>query len=384
MRTMDELNEIVKNLKESPLFNLSMANKELFHSNFLAWFGNNYNEKFKQLIIDLFKDFNWPKEIRQFTIDREYKHFDICIKDSSGPRILIENKVKSVPTKEQLAEYKGEVKNDTCLFILLTMTTHLHNMDKAEGWEIITYKDLSEELKNVVIDDPYHSKLIKDYCEYVNNLQNVIEIIDAERLYYSPSEQIINDLGIHDVCGKRKAQNLYDKLLKKCCDERLNVVTNIEKLSEDSIYVGWGYTNSPLIEVKFKNCSDVMVIQIQGKQYRHAVEFFENKIGDKIIQMDKDYNPSDIGLDYLRNNYSDMLSLTDPQEPNNYPFVDISFGQNKKKGYCKYCNGKMFNGVISCFVYQWVEIPQKITCDDLVDKILQDISRVKNRCRTNH
>lgn len=100
--------------------------------------------------------------------------------------------------------------------------------------------------------------------------------------------------------------------------------------------------------------------------------------------MDKDYNPSDIGLDYLRNNYSDMLSLTDPQEPNNYPFVDISFGQNKKKGYCKYCNGKMFNGVISCFVYQWVEIPQKITCDDLVDKILQDISRVKNRCRTNH
>lgn len=34
--------------------------------------------------------------------------------------------------------------------------------------------------------------------------------------------------------------------------------------------------------------------------------------------------------------------------------------------------------------YEDYEIPQKITCDDLVDKILQDILRVKNRCRTNH
>lgn len=40
-------------LKKSPLFNLSLANKELFHSNFIAWFGKLYPELFIQLISDL-------------------------------------------------------------------------------------------------------------------------------------------------------------------------------------------------------------------------------------------------------------------------------------------------------------------------------------------
>lgn len=32
----------IKDLKESPLYNLSLVNKELFHSNFIAWFGKTY------------------------------------------------------------------------------------------------------------------------------------------------------------------------------------------------------------------------------------------------------------------------------------------------------------------------------------------------------
>ena len=32
-----ELDQIIDGLKQSPLFQLSLASKELFHSNFLAW-----------------------------------------------------------------------------------------------------------------------------------------------------------------------------------------------------------------------------------------------------------------------------------------------------------------------------------------------------------
>ena len=385
-RTIVKINMIensIKLLKDSPLYNLSMANKELFHSNFLAWFGNTYKIEFKGLINQLLGTGSWPDEKQDYSIVREFKHFDICIKDSSdNPRILIENKVKSVPTKEQLDRYRDEVNDDSCLLILLTMTSHLHDLTGAKGWNIITYKDLSEKLSKVTLPNSYHSQLLKDYCEYVDNLQQIIEAFDAEEDYFSREEQnkIKMDLGIHDICGKRKAQVLYQKLFKKCQDRGMIVVSKYEDLSDDNIYVGWGYTNLPLIDVRFRNQADAIIIEIQGKQYRHAVEYYDPKIGDRITKTDKGYIPSQEGLDYLRKNYSDILSLNNDKTPKNYPFDGIQFGQNKNKGYCKYCNGipdKNNHGLISCFVYQWIEIPDNTTCDDLVDKIIQDIEYLK-------
>ena len=126
----------IKKLKDSPLYNLSMANKELFHSNFLAWFGNIYKIEFNWLINQLLGAGSWPDEIQDYSIVREYKHFDICIKDScDNPRILIENKVKSVPTKEQLDRYRSEVNEDSCILILLTMTSHLHEKTCQKNYQ---------------------------------------------------------------------------------------------------------------------------------------------------------------------------------------------------------------------------------------------------------
>ena len=377
---MEDIKNCVESLKKSPLYNLSMANKELFHSNFLAWFGNQYKNEFKDLMnkllgTEVLKDNN-------FSIEREYKHFDICVKVNGNEIILIENKVKSVPTREQLEGYMNEVKNKECKFILLTMTQELQDLSNAEGWAVISYRKLSENMPDR-LNDCYHSSLLEDYRDYVNNLQDIIEIYDKEKNYNSKPEdnRLKEELGIHDICGKRKAQTLYKKLCEACKNKNINIVSDINNLSDNNIYIGWGYTNStPLIEVKFKpskDVSDVVIIQIQGKQYRHAVEFFDETIGERIIYGNKEHIPSDKGLSYLKEHYSDILSLNG-EKPQNYPFDECGFGQNKKRGYCKYCNGKPnANGDISCFVYQWVEIPAITSCDDLIQKIVEDIENMK-------
>lgn len=381
---MIELKSCVDSLKKSPLYNLSMANKELFHSNFLAWFGNHYKSQFRDIMNKLLE--SEVLKDNNFSIEREYKHFDICVKDclDGSEIILIENKVKSVPTKKQLDGYRNEV-NNNCKFILLTMTQDLQDLTKASGWKVITYEKLSDILSDVRLNDCYHSNLLEDYREYVNNLQQIIVLFDSEHDYFSSDEKIKDELGIHDICGKRKAQTLYKKLCEACDKEKLNVDSDLgwarstSNLSDNHIYLGWGYTNStPLIEVKLKsNLNDVIVIQIQGKQYRHAVEFFCKGNDGMITSKNKEYIPSDKGLSYLNEHYSDILSLNG-EEPKNYPFEIKDFGQNKKRGYCKYCNGKPnANGDISCFVYQWVEIPKDITCDDLIDIIVKDTSNMK-------
>ena len=355
-----------------------MANKELFHSNFLAWFGNQYKKEFMTLINSLLCS-NVLTSVN-FTLEREYKHFDICVKDSAGKEIIIiENKVKSIPSSGQLNGYKSAVNNPNCRFILLTMTNKLQNLTNANGWKVVTYVDLSRELSRVRLGDCYHSRLLEDYCNYVCNLQKIINSFDKEPTYFSPNIGVINGLGIHDICGKRKALSLYDKLCGSLKDQ--TIVSNLAQLGKDQVFIGWGYTNSaPYIEVKLKSGTDYIVIQIQGKQYRHAVEFFDNTIGNRIAGQGKDYGPSLRGLNYLVTNYPKVLSLNGGG-PINYPFSNSRFGQKKKVGYCKYCNGRQnTNGVISCFVYQWVEIPNSITSDCLVKKIVKDIAVMKSLC----
>jgi hypothetical protein len=65
----------IKSLKKSPLFNLSLTNKELFHSNFLAWFGKLYPELFIQLISDLLGDKNWADRLDVKKIEMEHTSF---------------------------------------------------------------------------------------------------------------------------------------------------------------------------------------------------------------------------------------------------------------------------------------------------------------------
>ena len=117
-------------LKTSPMFKLSLSSKELFHSNFLEWLSNVDQGAFKRLILDMAGievDYVWPEVWR---VRREYNNFDLCIvaydqygknedekiDDDDDFRILfvIENKVKSIPYKEQLERYtwEAEAKNN--------------------------------------------------------------------------------------------------------------------------------------------------------------------------------------------------------------------------------------------------------------------------------
>ena len=370
-------------LKSSPLYNLSMANKELFHSNFLAWFGNCYKENFKELFDELLD--GWPKGLDEFTVEREYKHYDITIVDSEKkPRILIENKVKRVPINKQLEGYREAENNKDCRFILLTITKILHGLEKPKGWQIVTYDQLSQKLANCKISDPYHSGLLKDYCSYIEQFQHLIESFDNEDLYRSSptDDEQKKELGIFDICGKRKVQILYQRLVAKCKD--LIVVNDVEALTDDNIMVGWNYTNLALIEVKLKAKKDHIIIQIQGKQYRHGVEFFDDRIGDRIDSMQSKkkviFTPNEKGIQYLTKTYPDLLDLNwkDRNPRKDYP-IHTPFGQRNK--YCKYCNGETKNNRIGCFVYQWVEIPQNTSCDELVDYIFNDILNIKKNIK---
>ena len=384
-------------LINSPLFNLSLANKELFHSNFIAWFGKLYPALFVKLVNTLLCSEQWAEGLdpHKMVIRREYKNFDISVFDneeSKVPRLIIENKVKSVPTHEQLLEYERKIDNDeNVALLLLTMNEQLHTAignDTTTRWKIVNYTNLSSCLDSIMADveDQYHRLLLDDYCKYVRSLETLINTFTNSDcfLYDSKEYKLQEDLGLHDVCGKRKVQYAYSRLVGELRDKQVDVVKKISKLRfcPNEVQVAWAYTNAPLIEVRLKTSPKVdeyILIQVQGKQYRHCVEFFDKSIGKRIVKDNNNrFGPSEVGLQFLRDNYRNVLfgecALA------NYPTFEGKskvFGQRQKggeEGYCKYCNGmpSSYNGLVSCFVYQWVELPEHISISDLIDAIVAD------------
>ena len=100
MSVQETLGQVIRTLNNSPVFQLSLASKELFHSNFIAWLC----EAYPQLAGRLFGEFikTAPPAIRRLRGGSEKKNVDLWLTFPNGQEFVIENKVKSVPDRQQL------------------------------------------------------------------------------------------------------------------------------------------------------------------------------------------------------------------------------------------------------------------------------------------
>ena len=164
-------------LMASPLFQLSLSSKELFHSNFLYWLGKQYPRLFVAICKAWGCSTDW--EDIGWHIRREYKHFDLCVETGGQVVLVLENKVKSLPVKKQLDEYRAKA-GDACRdFILLSLATVFPDRKAVEvegTWRIKSYQELHDvlfQLKEQSVCRPYDRALVEDYGSFVKNLHDL-------------------------------------------------------------------------------------------------------------------------------------------------------------------------------------------------------------------
>lgn len=218
-------------LRNSPMFQLSLSSKELFHSNLLAWLAEDPDTM--NLFVEVLKLFRLKEEraieladgIRNGTymVLREYKNFDFCIceklrnwKEDSEKEyvpgqvvLVLENKFKSIPYKAQLEGYeetvcsklnpegmKNKVKSEIyqktgklinannkalknvqdstldCHFVLLTLSKDVCGLGVGGNgmfgkWHVVSYQEYA---KILLADKTKHFKhdIIRDYAGYVD------------------------------------------------------------------------------------------------------------------------------------------------------------------------------------------------------------------------
>jgi len=198
-------------LNKSPLFKLSLASKELFHSNFIAWLCENHWNSIREAFQKVYK--NIPND-KPNEVLREKNNIDLTLVWNKNTKLIIENKIKSLPEKAQLDKYyEAEKKNKkNNYYILLSVTKPDF---KPRNWKYMAYKKLIKNINNS-IRDKYHKHLVEDYKEYMHNFVALLEKLSVDKIpkwiLSTDISEKLKVLRIEDVVLKRRYAELKNKL----------------------------------------------------------------------------------------------------------------------------------------------------------------------------
>lgn len=361
------MDEVIKKLEKSALFNLSLSSKELFHSNFLYWFGQNYPEEFGQMFIHFLNE--QPDDTRIISISREKENVDLIFQYTNQQEIVLENKVKSVPYFGQLKKYTSNhvVSRN---YVLLSLSEPLFFYSNKEiringtVWHYMNYSELSDQLKKVVVNikDPYHRYLIDDYIVFVEGLTGVntlcmVEEDDFFDFHSLKEDQVYQQLmkiRLHDFYLKKKYESLAYEVFKKIKGLGKQVRDFGQDLkwedNPDKIYICFGMTNAQgLMDLKYRVTRDLVLgIQVQGEHYRMFVEDSNGKIAFRIKEE-------------LENGY----------------WFDFTHSFPGEKIYPK--PAKRFNKYGNTFFYKSVKMGTKTRVSEVVNNIIKDCEHIETK-----
>lgn len=204
---------ILKNLDDlskNSMFMLSLTSKELFHSNFWAWILRQYPKIF---IKAFYPEYDGKADVK---IRREKKNIDLSLQ-IGDEFIIIENKFKSMPYKEQLNKYWAKIKTDNKKLVLVSYFKPFFEL--KEGWEYVTYEDLSKRLQKC-LNEAKDASLGKDdkvfiinyikFLELLNQLQENMELKSSDKI--GDLWEIIIDKELQDKLNEINFEKTFQRI----------------------------------------------------------------------------------------------------------------------------------------------------------------------------
>jgi len=273
-------------IKASPLFQLSLGSKELFHSNFIAWLGGKYPEQVGKVFAPYLKDSEGDLTITR--IEREQKNIDVHLYFANGQELLFENKVKSIPYIEQLEEYtEGHADNQN--FILLTLTRpEFTKTDKIPVhdtfWHTMSYRELAGSLKTLVpvVGEQYDKLILDDYIYFITFISDIMDDVDVKEsdqfTFYKPETDntlaLFQDIRMADVYLKIKYQSLgsllIERLHKELLDTKVHFGRRPKELERGIVYITPGMIRAQgIIDISYL-LEDGLYITIQLQERRYS------------------------------------------------------------------------------------------------------------------
>ena len=337
---MENYNELLtlRNKIENTLnYQLSLSNLELYHSNLFAVVlekSEFINHKFFSNVIDI------NKKYTDLKVYREKNSIDLTIEVIDEDRrthvIFIENKVKSLPDKSQLIRYSE--KDSNAKGILLSLVKPGFKL--PDSWFRRSYDELIEYYRDSLdkVDETFRL-FLKDYIEYMENLEKFIGKVSYGESYYfeETNNKVLEGMRLRSVIEKIHYANLQNKIAD------LGYKTYSGRI-KGGHHFG--------IDLPIEGTTSSFDIQIQGNQYRHKVNFSledKEKLGD---------------LERICDSIKEKTCLYNFNLEDN-PILEKSSSRKKWKTYGK----KDY--------YDYARIKKQVSSEDLINYIRTDVDKIK-------
>lgn len=394
-KNQSQCNKIFNELLQSIILPLSQGSSELFHSNLLHYLAENEPVFFTSVLNGVGIDIQDYKSVR-----REYKHtdlsfFDVDIdenadeRDIPNPILIVENKMKSLPTEDQAKNYKNKLFKTTkgngdkkaCLVFLLPFSDYA---EKLSNYKVITYKSLGN-MMIANIDKVNHNEflrnLVNKYSEFVINLNDALDLMTAELditntkvgQYFDTNGIIIkkfHELRLSSIVWKLRMSFLGEELKKRLNNGNFKIFDTYKEFSDSSdlnrIYIGISISNAkPIVECfMYLNEEIEYFIQLDNGVYNHGI-ILKGSAGEA-IKLIKDKAKKDKAKKELIGSVQNDFVKTIIDR------LEISGPENKRK-ILSYNN--MF--------YNHGDDVKEMTLSDVLDKIVEEVTNINTEYKYN-
>lgn len=366
--------KIINELSNNAMSTMSLTSEELFHTNLWAWMLRKYPQVFTPVF---YPEYNGQDKIEVF---REYKNTDLFLK-IGDKSIIIENKLKSLPDKNQLERYNKNFLSTVDKTILVSYFSPLF----TSGYDsLLSYDYMFEKLKESLettksaVIEKTDLSLIQYYLEFLNLLNQLLHSIDFD------SNDKIGDLWAiikdKEIQEKLKAINFVKTFerafLIKLTRWILRNFSNYELL--DSINVGCGRDLKVYSDILFyfpgawdkeeSKRQDLcyLGVSLWGNEYRYYAGLHKNQCritNPKNGRMDRDNKRA--GFKYLSDNYDWFFEQENFGKWNGYSY-DKEMYLYKKIDISKYSVKELSEKVIHDLelIYFYIEPMRDKKCQD--------------------
>lgn len=415
---------IIDELKNNPMFRLSLGSKELFHSNFLEFLWEYDMDDTKHgMFFKMLDEIDCKIKIERddkftYVLSREKENFDICIYHKEGRKIcydlIIENKVKSIPRKDQLDSYydkatlKTQDKKDP-IFLLLSLVDEFpckNELDKNR-WIVANYNDLCNAIRKVYSNSK-HSNYIKDYCNFIEIMsclqKEMVTDFEIQEYYNGDQLKKYKELRIHDLYIKLRGSLFLTKLKEKLSRNKDGIVPSenihilpfiyekenkkkpfkyedirsfckehegIHLFLDCAIQQGAGMVAVYIYKHR-EECDFIYEIAIQDNQYRHGINSYEKS--DLNDEKTKGMSTEN------KEKAKELTELWKAVYPNNSDFFDtihnndeVLPGKGIVGGYNKYAPNYVYRYVK---LYSGEDEKRKERVSSLIESFVTDIKMV--------
>ncbi|RPF21474.1 hypothetical protein [Myceligenerans xiligouense] len=273
-----DLAALAEQLRAEPLAAIMYGSLELFHSNLLAWFFEQFPQAADHVFtVDLPAGRQTVREVK-----REHKDLDLIMTFPGRERLVVENKVFSIPSAEQLRRYRRDVLDRWGALGLGSSTARLLSaykpgwIDTLEGWSYLGYDELAVRIEQVMSGVPatYEVETMRRYARIARILPQFARTVAMENLdeLVEPAaelDEVLGDAKLAMRLRKFRFQSIAEAVGAEVADLSGTVTTGF---SNGAPLVEW-FHRQPVIPGE---PSWDVGWQLQNSQFRRAIRSPKN------------------------------------------------------------------------------------------------------------